>query len=142
VSLLDPQCTSPLVAATDSMGTNLQANCSLDALGLIVPTGTAGSFTLPDSRSAVVGLINPEPGGLGSLGARSLTYYGQWSLDANLSKNFRLSESKSLQIRIDTTNVMNHPIPNIPSFTIDTLGQINGKGNQTRTFQGQARLSF
>jgi hypothetical protein len=142
VSLLDPQCTSSLVAATDSMGTNLRTSCSLDALGLIVPEGTAGSFTLSDNRSAVVGLINPEPGGIGSLGARTLTYYGQWSLDANISKNFRISESKSLQIRIDTTNVMNHPIPDIPSFTIDTLGQINGKGAQTRTFQGQVRLSF
>jgi hypothetical protein len=85
---------------------------------------------------------NPEPGGIGSLGPRTLTYFGQWSLDANISKNFRISESKSLQIRIDTTNVMNHPIPDIPSFTIDTLGQINGKGAQTRTFQGQVRLSF
>jgi hypothetical protein len=59
-----------------------------------------------------------------------------------VSKNFRISESKTLQVRVDATNVFNHPVPNIPSFAVTSLGNITGKGNQTRTFQGQLRLSF
>jgi hypothetical protein len=122
VSLLDPQCASSLVAATDTMGTNLQTSCSLDSLGLIVPAGTAGAITLGNGNSAVYGLVNPQPGEIGTLGAKTLSYYGQWNLNMNASKNFRISESKNLQIRIDTTNVLNHPVPNIPSFSIDNLG--------------------
>jgi hypothetical protein len=34
----------------------------------------------------------------------------------NISKQFRISESKSLQLRIDATNVLNHPTPNNPGI--------------------------
>jgi hypothetical protein len=52
-----------------------------------------------------------------------------------------LTESKSLSVRIDARNVLNHPTPGIPSFSIDTLGDIGTKSG-SRTFQAQARLSF
>jgi len=142
VSVRDPQCASPLVGATDSMGFNLQAVCNLNALGLIVPAGTAGANTIATSgTSYLLGLVNPTPGNLGTLGARTLDYWGQFQLDANVSKNFRLTESKSLQLRIDTRNVLNHPTPGIPSFSITSLGNITTKSG-SRTFQGQLRLTF
>jgi hypothetical protein len=141
LSTRDPQCSSALVGTADSMGTNLQTSCTMNALGIVVPAGTPGSIVV-GSRSAVLALVNPNPGEIGTLGARSLTYYGQWSLNANIGKTFRLSESKSMQVRIDTTNVLNHPVPNIPDFSLTGLGNITGKGNQTRTFQGQLSISF
>jgi hypothetical protein len=70
---------------------------------------------------------------------------GQWSFDAAMSKSVRISESKSVQVRLDATNVFNHPVPNSPSFDINStnpFGYIQDKGNQRREFKGQLRFSF
>jgi hypothetical protein len=73
---------------------------------------------------------------------------GTWSLDGNIGKTFRISESKSLQVRVDATNVMNHPAPGGPALGLAT---VNGAGNDfgaittksgNRSFQGQLRFSF
>jgi hypothetical protein len=82
------------------------------------------------------------PGQLGTLGRGNIYYFGQWSLDMNASKTFRVSESKTFQIRMDATNVLNHPTPNQPTLSAGNLGGITGKGNQVRQFQGQLRISF
>ena len=34
---------------------------------------------------------------------------GRWFFDANISKAFRISETKSIQIRFDANNILNHP---------------------------------
>jgi hypothetical protein len=142
VSVRDPQCTSALVVQTDSMGYNFGGNCELESLGIIVPAGTPGSSVVPDSGTSYLqALVNPTPGNLGTLGARTLNYWGQFQLDANLSKTFRLAETKSIQLRIDTRNVLNHPTPGIPNFGMENLGQITSKSG-SRTFQGQLRFSF
>jgi hypothetical protein len=141
ISVRDPQCADTgYVSQFDSMGLNLSTSCSLDALGLKVPTGTPDSQVI-NNTSYVLALVNPTPGNFGNLGPRTLNYWGQFSLDANASKTFRLTESKSLSVRIDARNVLNHPTPGIPSFSIDTLGDIGTKSG-SRTFQAQARLSF
>jgi hypothetical protein len=129
----DPQCTNPsVVAATDRMGTNLQAVCDLFALASRNPDGTTGELLLQ----------YPMPGKVGSLGRGNIYYFGQWSLDMNASKTFQLGENKSIQIRMDATNVLNHATPNQPNLDAEELGRITGKGNQVRQFQGQLRLSF
>jgi hypothetical protein len=91
-------------------------------------------------------LVNPNPGEFGTLGHRALSYWGQFSFDANAQKTFRLTESKQLSIRIDATNVLNHPQPAIPNFGPDNFGTITGfQGNAktgSRVFQAQARLTF
>ena len=72
-------------------------------------------------------------------------------LDANLQKAFRISESKQLTIRVDATNVLNHPEPFIPLFTtnnvfISQFGVIEcGCGDSksgNRAFQAKLRLTF
>ena len=69
------------------------------------------------------------------------------------SKNFSISESKSIQIRFDSTNVLNHPLPGFfnsatntttrgtPSYSAGTFGVVNTKTGE-RSFQGQLRLMF
>jgi hypothetical protein len=61
-----------------------------------------------------------------------------------MSKQFRITESKQVQLRFDATNVMNHPLPNNPQFSINNsaFGTIAAKGNQVRNFQGQLRFQF
>jgi hypothetical protein len=96
-------------------------------------------------------LVNPKPGEYGVLTPNSLTRFGFWGFDANVQKSIRISESKQLTIRVDATNVLNHPEPFIPLFTtnnafISQFGVIEcGCGDSksgTRMFQAQVRLSF
>jgi hypothetical protein len=134
INTLDPQCSNnSVVAVTDTMGTNLSTSCTLNALALRNSDGTAGELML----------AYPMPGTKGNLGPRTLSYFGQWSLDASVSKTIRVNESKSFQIRIDTLNVLNHPVPGTPNYTVGgtNFGAVTAKTG-SRTFQGQLRVSF
>ena len=83
-----------------------------------------------------------------------MSTFSKWTLDGNNSKSFQISESKSLQIRVDAVNILNHPWPADPiglgatgtNFSSDNFGQITSKGgnvnNLPRTFQGKLRFSF
>jgi hypothetical protein len=68
-----------------------------------------------------------------------------------VQKAFRISESKQLTIRVDATNVFNHPEPFIPLFStsnsfISQFGVIEcGCGDSksgNRAFQAKLRLTF
>jgi hypothetical protein len=79
---------------------------------------------------------------------------GQWSFDAATSKRIRLTESKSLQFRVDATNILNHPNvgncgttaplcnPNLDINSSNPFGFIQEKGNQRREFKGMLRFDF
>jgi hypothetical protein len=135
IGVRDPQCLNPsIVTAGDKMGTSLAGTttCLMTALAKRNPDGTAGEYLL----------TYPMPGQVGDSGNGTIKLFGQWSLGMNASKTFRITESKSLAVRIDATDVLNHPVPNRPDVSALNLGAINGKGNQTRQLQGQLRLSF
>ena len=67
------------------------------------------------------------------------------------SKLFRVGESRSFQIRVDATNVLNHPTPGFnngittsggtPTFSANSFGVVNTKTGE-RSFQGQLRVNF
>ena len=151
ISVNDPQCSGSIVGAIDSMGRNLQTECTLTALARIVPAGTAGAQTLGDGRQYVIVLQNPLPGKIGTLGERNLPGLGRYQFDANLSKTFQLTESKSIQFRADATNVLNHPSPGIiggnglfqgnPSTAVTTFGNLTTKEG-SRELRASLRLSF
>jgi hypothetical protein len=118
----DPQCSA--------VATQLASFCTLQAVA--------------DSNGKIV-LQNPQPGSRGSLGLTSLTLPGNWSFDASMSKSVRIAEGKTLSIRMDSTNVLNHPTPSSPFLNINgntPFGSIEGKGNQRRFFKGSVRLTF
>ena len=119
----DPQCTA--------VASELASFCTLQAV--------------TDSSGKIV-LQNPQPGTRGSLGLASLTLPGNWSFDASLSKSVRIAEGKTLSIRMDSTNVLNHPTPSSPFLNINgttaPFGSIQDKGNQRRFFKGSVRLTF
>ena len=143
----DPQCGDggPVGnSATDPGGFDFRSNCALRAVALVNPDGSIGPILLQ----------NPLPGNRGTM-PMSLEALGKWRFDANLGKTFRISESKSFAIRIDATNVLNHPDLIDPDpqtgFSINTAGLVfgriqskggNGANTQPRTFQLQARFSF
>jgi hypothetical protein len=157
-SVLDPQCSDPnQVAQFDSKGFGFATHaqgCTMRALALRVPAGTPGSFLIPNATGiadpAVYVLTNPKPGEVGTLAPNVLTSFGFWSLDGNAQKSFAISESKRLTLRIDATNILNHPQPFIPVFSTSTgftqfgiieCGCADHKSG-TRAFQGQVRLTF
>src|SRR5439155_21427659 len=109
----DPQC-SQRVGATDANGFNLQGSCTLRGLAKVVPQGTAGAINLGNGKFGVPVLQNPLPGHQGTLGVNTMFAFSQWTLDGNISKSFKVSESKALQIRIDAINILNHPWPADP----------------------------
>ena len=141
----DPQC-----AASVTTLDGLQASCTLRGLALVVPSSTPGAVLVNASTSTygVPVLENPMPGQQGNLGSNTLRTFPRWRLDANISKTFRISESKYVQLRMDATNVFNHPMPADPtgltgsgnSFS-DNFGLITTK-NLSRTFQAKLRISF
>ena len=84
------------------------------------------------------------PGERGTQGLRRLRLPGRWSFDGNLSKTFRLTESKSIQLRFDANNILNHVNPGEPEFDIEDVdfGQVTGRQGQNRSFQAQVRIAF
>ncbi len=144
VTFKDPQCLKS-VAATDSMGFNLQSNCTLNGLALVAPAGTPGAIDLGSGVFGIPVLQNPAPGHQGTQGARMLTLPGRWALDGNVSKTFRFSESKSLQFRFDATNILNHANPGEPTFDVMSanFGRVTAdKASNSRAFQAQLRIGF
>jgi hypothetical protein len=125
----DPQC--QISNVTDRMGFNLYTanTCGLDALA---------------NSSGQLVLQHPLPGRVGNFGQNRIEMPGSWRFDANLSKSFRLTESKTVAIRFDATNVLNHPMPGDPELDINSGTAFGRIGNKTgtRTFQGQLRFTF
>src|SRR5205085_11817848 len=106
----DPQCIG--VAA------NLQSLCTLTAIS--------------DAKTGQILLQNAQPGAYPTMGIGSIFGPGRWRFDANVSKSIKLTESKSLQFRLDASDVLNHPEPgtlslNLTGAAASNFGLISGK---------------
>jgi hypothetical protein len=117
--------------------------CSAVA-SVLAPYCTLQAVT--DAKSGQILLQNPQPGKRGTLGRNTMENLGVWTLDAAMSKTIRVTESKSFQLRMDATNIMNHPTPSNPTFNINSatnpFGFVDDKGNQRRQFKGMLRFNF
>jgi hypothetical protein len=156
----DPQCSNNVANGVirsnpdSGMGAgqfNFAASCTLAGLAMIVPSTFQGAYPVldatgnPTGQHAVNVLQNSMPGTQGNLGHSQLQLPRRQTLDANLSKSFQVSEGKTLQVRIDATNVLNHPNWNEPTLSIQSanFGRTNGKGGPgNRVLQGQVRMTF
>ena len=118
----DPQC----AAVTTLQST--QASCTNNALG------DASGHPL---------VVNSQPGKLGNLGNGAIYGPGTIRFDLSASKTVKIRENQSAQVRIDATNVLNHPLMGNPNLSINsnTFGQIT-QVTGSRTFQGTLRFSF
>jgi hypothetical protein len=149
VKVDDPQCaTVTSLQNLNNVVGGVQTRCTLDALAMAVPAGTPGAIDRPfadgQTRPSVIVLQHPQPGKRGTLGQNTIIGLGSYRFDANLGKTFRITESKSLQVRFDAQNVLNHPQPANPNLSItdaNYFGRLNGKTGG-RSMQGQLRFSF
>jgi hypothetical protein len=149
VGVDDPVCATKLSTITTT--------CTLNALAMVVPANTPDSlpasaygFPASDPRYLQIVLQHPHWTQKGNLGNGTVISMGTWRFDANLGKTFQITESKSLQVRFDAQNVMNHPQPGNPTLSINAqdgfgnptpFGQITTKTGG-RILQGQLRLNF
>jgi hypothetical protein len=117
----DPQCLS--------IASNLRSLCTLNAIA--------------DSSGQIV-LQNPLPGTQGNLGRNVIELPGTWSLDGAMSKRFQVTESKTLQVRVDAINIFNHPQPANPTLGLGGSTEFGNIASKTgsRSFQAQLRLNF
>ena len=106
--------------------------------------GQNGKQTTSTSTTTNANLLTSTMSrGAGALANSSSTN----TINANMGKTFQLTESKQLTIRVDATNILNHPSPNpVTTITNDPFGsdfgEISGKGGSPRNFQASVRLSF
>jgi Carboxypeptidase regulatory-like domain len=122
-AIADPQC--------NQIAAELKPYCTIQAL--------------TDAQSGQILLQNPQPGKRGSLGQKTIEMPGTWAYDGALTKAIRLTESKRLQLRVDATDVLNHPnmgTPNLNLTSTNPFGSIQAKGTQHRQFKALLRLDF
>jgi hypothetical protein len=150
VKVADPQCwaVTPL-QNLNGLNPGTAPRCTLQAIAKIVPDGTAGAIANIDGlgHSGMYVLQNPLPGKQGNLGQNVLRNLPIWRFDANISKGFKITETKRLEFRLDAFNALNHAQPAQPNLSINTsttpFGQIAAKnGISPRYMQGQLRFQF
>jgi len=158
----DPQCArvTPLQNLDGFSSASPAARCTLQALARPLPQGKTvpGQITLQDGRPGVIVLRNPLPAERGNLALNTMEGAGLWLFDAALSKTVKIAESKSLELRIDAQNVLNHPTPDDPGMAScfglgsnlslnnnNDFGLVGGKcvaETPARRFQARVRFNF
>ena len=130
----DPQCNNPSYVVA-----YMAATCTLNAV--------------QDSNGQVV-LQAPLPGKRGNFGQNRFENVGSWTADMAVQKKIAISESKSVTVRLDATNVFNHPTPGTAGLFSANVGgsDLNLQGanpfgavtskSGSRRFQLKARLDF
>jgi hypothetical protein len=117
-------------------------------------TGVAGpvraDYTGADPYDAPPGLyLNPaayappRAGQWGNAGRNTITGPAQFTLNASITRTFRWGDRLNADLRIDATNVLNHPV--FPSWnTVITSGQFGlpNPGGQMRMIQTSLRVRF
>jgi hypothetical protein len=104
--------------------------------------GACSLLSIFDSKGNPI-LVNPGPGGVGSLGKNTIEGPSRFQLDMNLQKQIRVDEKRNLEFRADVTNVLNHAVFAVPETNINSasFGQISAAGTG-RQFTLGARLNF
>jgi hypothetical protein len=102
-------------------------------------------------------LVHPAPDKRGNFGLNQLTNVMRWNVDMSVAKSVRVGEDKSVRIRLDATNIFDHPLasgtlgssgtrivfPTPPAININsgTFGAFTYKVGG-RTFQFLMRYDF
>jgi hypothetical protein len=90
-----------------------------------------------DTTPALLMLQNPKPGLQGTLGAQTMRQPGRHYLDASLSKRFMFAETRGVELRVDVTNVLNHPQPGDMYISLGPQNQ----GNPLLSIESDANQS-
>jgi hypothetical protein len=138
---------SPSTSSNDPAGLGLLGNSPSAARPNMVCDPNSNAHAVPPAQwFNAACLVNPTTNTVGNAGRGTIQGPSTTRLDATLAKNIRFSESKSLQLRWEVFNVLNHT--NFTTFsslnnTVSTVGQISlGAARDPRTMQLAAKFNF
>ena len=87
--------------------------------------------------------VAPPSGQWGNAGRNTIIGPRQFSLNASMARTFRLSDRYSADLRIDSTNALNHPtFPNWGTVISNAQFGIQGLANPMRSVQTTIRVRF
>src|SRR6185437_1573130 len=139
---------SPFSPTVSNAASNAQG---LQALGVNVPlradvvAGQAVALSAPTLTSYFnrAAFVAPAIGGYGDAGRNIIIGPGQLALNMSLSKSFRMGEFRSMEIRFDSTNTLNHPNWQGLETNLNspTFGSVAGFG-QPRQITFSARFRY
>jgi hypothetical protein len=141
-----------------TLSTQLTAGSGLPLTPVILApvsgTGVSGSLR-PDVTGAPLygdysrGYLNPVAyvapalGQWGNAGRNSITGPGQFSLNASLTRTFRMSDRMTMDLRVDATNVLNHvTFPSWNTMVGNSQFGLPTNANPMRTLQPSIRVRF
>ena len=108
--------------------------------------GSDGRAVSPDGTAAFTGQIFTEPGAgtIGTMQKAMLNAPGVWDLDFKVSKDVAITETKSIQIRMDSTNFFNHTTYYVgdQTLTSTTFGKITSQYYGNRLIQFALYFKF
>src|SRR5262249_55946001 len=107
--------------------------------------GQFSNKAITDASGKIL-LVNPQPGQLGTMGLKWIQGPGNLGLDMNLTKRVKLTETKEFELRVDASNVLNHPnfaAPVAANLSINSVsfGRIT-TATGSRSFVINTRLNF
>ena len=87
---------------------------------------------------------NPGPGTIGTLQRRMFSGPWAFGLDASVQRTFKISERQSVELRMEGTNVLNHPTfwSGDQNINSNTFGVVSSMLNLPRIMQFGAKYQF
>ena len=118
-------------------GTGITGSIRPDYTGAALYSAPSGLFLNPAAYAV------PAPGQWGDAGRDSITGPSQFSLNASLGRTFRISDRFNLDLRVDSTNALNHVVYSSWNTTV-TSAQFGlpTSANAMRSLQTTLRLRF
>jgi hypothetical protein len=118
-------------------GTGVTSSIRPDYTGAPLYDAPGGLFLNPAAFAA------PAAGRWGNAGRNSITGPSQFTLDASLSRAFRVSDRWNLDLRIDAANALNHPVFPAWNTTVTSVQfGLPATANPMRSVQTTLRLRF
>ncbi len=118
-------------------GTGVTGSIRPDYTGAALYSAPAGLSLNPAAYSA------PAPGRWGNAGRNTITGPSQFNLGASFARSFELKDRKSMDVRFDANNVLNHvTFPSWVTNVSSTQFGLPVAANQMRTMQATVRVRF
>jgi hypothetical protein len=118
-------------------GTGVTGSIRPDVTGASVHAAPAGLNLNPAAYTA------PAPGAWGTAGRNSITGPDQFSLNASLARSFRVKARYNLDLRVDSTNLLNHAVFTSWNTTINNSQfGLPVAANAMRSLEATLRLRF
>jgi len=118
-------------------GTGVTGTIRPNATGAPVYLEQGGRFLNPAA------FVAPAAGQWGNAGRNSIIGPGQFSLNASLTRTFRINERVNLDLRVDAANVLNHvTFPDWNTLINSAQFGLPSRGNPMRSLQPSLRVRF